>query len=253
MKANKSEIFSLTFDDVAQTSKSGFDSISKLRSSILERLNGSFDQSDKQGGNVFDISKLESLKEQGNKNFFEKMQNIKQGKVVAEPKDARNQSKVDDNNFLELDFGQNSTNIQTKTITQTQANNYNDILDFNPAPQTNQTHQPPAKKTGSDFDLLSDFSSNLNLGAQQQKPASTDNLLDFTGGLTTQQSHHQPNYNYGSSAFEINFDSKPTPPKFDSSSPNTDFGQMNFTLLASSDDKAKNGKKDKDPFDFIVF
>jgi len=216
-------------------------------------MNGGFDQSEKQGANVFDISKLESLKEQSNKNFFEKMQNIKQGKVVAEPKDVRSQAKAEENNFLDLDFGSNVAPVQTKTAAQTHSNNYDNILDFDSVPQSKQTHQPPVKQANSDFDLLGDFSSNLNVGAHQKKPASTDNLLDFTGGMPGQQLHQQSNHNYGNSAFEISFDNKPIPPKLDSSSPKTDYTQMNFTLLGSSEDKPKSSKKDKDPFDFIVF
>jgi hypothetical protein len=254
LKANKSEIFSLIFEDVAQTSKSGFESISKLRSSILERLNGSFDQSEKQGGNVFDVSKLEALKEQGNKNFFEKMQEIKQGKTVVAQKDGHGQSNTSGASFLELDFGGQSAPINHKPVAQTQSSSDHDILIFDPVQQPKPIHPSLSTKQGNDFDLLNDFSSNLNIGNQQSKLANSDNLPDFIGHTTTTQtSHQQPNYAFNNSAFEVNFDSKPTLPKPNDPSPPVDYKQINFTLLASNDDKTKNGKKDKDPFDFIVF
>ncbi len=254
LKANKSDIFSLTFDDVAQTSKSGFESISKLRSSVLERLNSGFDQSEKQGGNVFDVSKLEALKQQGNKNFFEKMQEIKKGKPVAEPKESHSQSNTDANNFLDLDFGSQPAQVKKNPVAQSQSNAYGDLLDFNPIPPSKHTPQvQSSNKGGSDFDLLNDFSSNLNIKPQPNKSIGSDNLLDLTGTIPVQSLNQQHNYSFGNSGFEVNFDSRQIVPKMNESSPGTDFSNMNFGLLTSAHDKAKNAKKDKDPFDFIVF
>ena len=51
---------------------------------------------------------------------------------------------------------------------------------------------------------------------------------------------------------EINFDNKLSMPKIDYSSPNAKYNQLSFELT-NSQEKNKNEKKEKDPFDFIVF
>ena len=88
----------------------------KLRGQISDKLAGPSDQIDKPHAGTFDLSKLETLKEQGNKNFFDKMNNLKQGKKGNE---TTKEAKGDIADFLDLDVAEKSgpTKTETKSTT----------------------------------------------------------------------------------------------------------------------------------------
>ena len=253
MKASKSELFALTFDEVAVASKSGLESISKLRSGMLERLAGGYEQGEKQGA-TFDISKLESLKEQGNKNFFAKMQNIKQGKTG--PAESKQKTKQEPE-FFEMEFTPDQPKAHGQVHVGQHAHDEDDFLGLKVAPQGNAPQKTHAHTAQVDnFDLLGNFSKNVAIKpnsttVQQPAPKTTnDGLLDFNHFAPTQSSQKTSPV----PGFDVNFDPKPQAPKLETPQ-TTGFSDMGLNLLLNEKDNKSSqpNQKGKDPFDFIVF
>ncbi len=241
MKLNKTEIFKLTFEEVASTTKSGFESISKLRSSILEKINGNFDQYDKPNGNTFDISKLENLKKQNDLNFIEQMQNLKKGKQALPNPEVKPSTPGHQGGIMDLDFTQKHTTETNPDHQKTNAQSFADNLNSNSTENGNF-----------DVDFLGGLSNDVTVSQNPPKFGS-DSLLDFN--ITPNQQVNQvQGQQFVAPSYEISFDTKPIPPKSDVNSSDSKFSPMNFNLMNSADDQnnRKGSKGDRDIFDFIV-
>ncbi len=76
LKKHQEIIDDLDIQGISENKKNRINTLEKLSKKIKNKLEN-FDQKNQKIGQ-FDMSKLEQMKEQGNKNFFEKMYNLKQ-------------------------------------------------------------------------------------------------------------------------------------------------------------------------------
>jgi hypothetical protein len=74
LKNNKDIIDSIDVEEFNKISKSAFNNMNKLINKINKNLKKDFKTENEE---LFDLKKLENIKEQSNKNFFEKMENLK--------------------------------------------------------------------------------------------------------------------------------------------------------------------------------
>ena len=273
MRVNKDTVLGVSFEEAQGQAKGAFDSLVKLRDQVNAKLAGSFDQVDKQPTGAFDLTKLETLKEQSSKNFFDKMSSLKQGKKTE---GGAKQSPAGDD-LLGVDFVGAPTPApafvaQPKTESKQQAAG-DDLLglgDFG-APKA---PAPQSKQPASDFDLLDTQFQDLGVSKpepKKQQAALDDDDFFSQGTKSTPKKQQQSNDDFmdlmgsqpstAQSTF-VNFDkpSAPTPPTnfLAEPSPRKDsFSKMaNFTGLSDSKAKSKeaaNKKGEKDPFDTIVF
>ena len=256
------QILDNSFEAARSESKSGYDSLIKLQGQISDKLAGPLDQIDKPQTGTFDLSKLETLKEQGNKNFFDKMNNIKQGKKGNE---GAKETKGSTDDFLELNLTERSGPTKTETKPTKKGDDLLDLDDFdvidnNTNKGTNPVHIK--KTTESDFDLLDTQFGDLSVKKPEVKtPQLNEHDFFAQTNITPTKPKNDDLFDLmGQSGNHINFNqpNAPNPPSSNSNVKTDSLANMmNFTHISSPNHNNNNGSKKQDqkddPFDSIVF
>ena len=233
LKANSRLISEHSFEEIRAVSGSGFDAISKLHKQLLAKISGTFEDLEKPVSHGFDMSKLDALKEKGNKAFFEDMNKIKTGKsgknqvtgfseedifgISAPAKQTTAPQKTSD--LLELD--KEMLGLHVRSEPKQQKDNKNDFLDLDFTKQVpigtttvNATPNKPTPNSFGDFDLM-------GLSTNTTRPS--DDLVSFA---KTPQPQSQPSFDLSNSDLVLDVPKK--------------------TVESTQ-------KQSADPFNFIVF
>ena len=160
-------------------SQTAYDSVVGVQEKIQQKLEDSFENQDKRQQNGFDIGKLEQIKEKTNKNFFDKMETLKNTKKGATgPQTSKGGDLLDldsvggnapvgdnnDDDLFGLDLG--TTKKAPPAQPQKQKSDPYGGLDLLDAEVRPVIHQQP-KLQVQDNDLMFDFQQNLTVN----KPA----------------------------------------------------------------------------------
>jgi len=178
IKENRNTFVDLDYSYLKTQSQTAYESVISIQEKIQHKIADTFENQDRKQQIQFDMTKLETIKEKTNKNFFEKMETLKNTKKTVT--NSNNQTNQTDD-LLDLD---------TDNVNQSKAKNDLFNLDFDDTPhkQTTKTkdvygdldllasdEKNKVSKTVN-TDLLIDFQDNLNVSKPVQKKA--DNLID---------------------------------------------------------------------------
>lgn len=109
MKEHRSTFIDLDYSYLKSQSQTAFDSVYKIQEKIQHKLDDSYENQDRKPQGQFDIGKLEQIKEKTNKNFFDKMETLKNTKKGTATQENMSANKTDD--LIDLDPVDNKNNI----------------------------------------------------------------------------------------------------------------------------------------------
>lgn len=206
----------MDFSYLKAHSQTAYDSVSGIQAKVQNKVANSYEDQDKKTHNQFDITKLESIKEKTNKNFFEKMETLKSTKKTTVSHGNGQDKDVGD--LLDLDTGNNQKPTDNGDLIN---------LDVDNSPM-----KQPSKPTNGygDLDLLASEDK-----PKAQKSKNDDFLIDFQQDLTI---------------------SKPADKKTGDLLDSDLLSDMNIKPKVDTKPNNKESKPEpqsKDPFDFIAF
>lgn len=213
LKENRDKFVDLDYSYLKSQSQTAHESVIKVQEKIQGKLADSYENQDKKQQSQFDITKLESIKEKTNKNFFEKMENLKSTKKPGQTH--KQPETIDNDDLLDLDAGTPNPNPKDDDL-------FN--LEFGSSPKKQNTKPSNAYN---DLDLLAS-----NEKVSKPKNQDSDFLIDFQQDLSV---------------------SKPVERKNDNIINSDIFKGLNGEDGGDKKKESKAKVEDKDPFDFIAF